>query len=185
MGVFTAGITAGLVLSFAAATPAAAVAAPPPPWRTGGADLSVRLSVAPQVAQPGQWLSYRVRVRNAGPGDAVLPVLTVHLPEEVDIVHVDVAACHPGAARNEVVCPSSADIPSGGSGALTVFGKVRAGTRGPLRAAARLTSEVTDGDEGDNRAELVTRVAPARLAHHPGPEVRRKGEAVRCSHCRG
>ncbi|MEO3808830.1 hypothetical protein ABGB17_07485 [Sphaerisporangium sp. B11E5] len=183
MGLFTAGVAAGLVLLVVAAPAPAGV--PPVPWRAGGADLSVRLTAAPHVAQPGHWLTYRVRVRNAGPGDAVLPVLTVRVPDEVEIVHVDVAACHPGATPNEVVCPSPADIPSGGSGALTVLGKVRAGARGPLRAGARLTSEVADVHEGDNRAGLVTRIARVRPAHRPRPEVRRRGETARCSRCRG
>jgi hypothetical protein len=177
MGLFTAGVAAGLVV-FLGAAPPMAVASPARPRGPGVADLSVRLTAAPQVAQPGHWLSYRVRVRNAGPGDAVLPVLTLRVPEQVDIVHVDVAACHPGASRNEVVCPSPSDIPSGGSGAVTVFGKVRAGARGPLRADARLTSEVLDDNQADNRAGLVTKVGPARPAHRQGPESRRSGGGV-------
>ncbi|GAA1503547.1 hypothetical protein GCM10009677_39390 [Sphaerisporangium rubeum] len=177
MGLLTAGV-AGLVLL-------AGAGVPPVPWRSAGADLSVRITVAPQVAQPGHWLTYRVRVRNSGPGDAVLPVLTVNVPGDVDIKYVDVAACHPGATRNEVVCPSDADIPSGGSGELTVLGKVRASARGPLRAGARLTSDARDGNEVDNHVELVTRIAPARLANRPRPEVRRTDGVARCSRCRG
>ncbi|MDH2423910.1 hypothetical protein [Sphaerisporangium sp. TRM90804] len=159
MGLFTAGTAAGLVtvLVFAgAAAPAVARTAPPGGW--GGADLSVSVAASPPVAQPGQWLSYRVEVRNSGPGDAVMPVLTVRVPGEVDIVDVDVSSCHPGTSRRVVVCPSASDIRPGDAGFLTVVGVVRTAARGPLHAVARLSSEVVDDNEADNRAEVVTRV---------------------------
>lgn len=160
MGLHSAGAAAGLVLLVAGGVPAPAGASsghPSAAW--GGADLSVRVAASPRVAQPGQWLSYEVKVRNAGPGDAVLPVLTIKVPVEVDIAGVNVTTCHPGTSRNEVVCPSPVDIPAGGSGAVTVLGMVRPGARGPLRAVAGLTSEVVDENMGDNRAEVVTYVA--------------------------
>ncbi|MFC4531396.1 hypothetical protein [Sphaerisporangium dianthi] len=177
MGLFTAGVAAGLV--FFVAAPLAVNAAPArPAGRWGGADLSVRVAASPRVAQPGQWLSYEVKVRNAGPGEAVLPVLTIRLPAEVDIAAVNVASCRPGTSKNEVVCPSPTDIQAGDSGAVTVLGLVRSGARGPLRVSAGLSSEVVDGNEADNRAELVTKVdegadlavrlSPAATSAEPG-----------------
>ncbi|GGK76850.1 hypothetical protein Sme01_42570 [Sphaerisporangium melleum] len=167
MGLFTAGIAAGLVLFVAAAAPTVVHASTGPrPGRWGGADLSVRVTATPRVAQPRHWLSYVVKVRNAGPGQAVLPVLTVRVPDAVRIAAVNVASCRPGTSRNEVVCSSAVDIPAGDSGAVTIVGRVKGDARGPLRAVAGLTSEVVDGNEGDNRAELVTPVdrgaTPAR-----------------------
>lgn len=159
MGLFSAGIAAGLVLLVVAGSPALVNASAGRPSRLwGGADLSVRLTASPKIAQPGQWLAYEAKVRNAGPGDAVLPVLTIRLPDQVDIAMVNVATCRPGAARNEVVCASPIDIPAGDTGGVTVLGVVRSGARGPLRAVAGLSSEVVDDNESDNHAEVVTQV---------------------------
>ncbi|MCW2880089.1 MAG: hypothetical protein JWQ95_4189 [Sphaerisporangium sp.] len=180
MGLFSAGVAAGLVFFVVAGAPAVVNSSSrhsPRLW--GGADLSVRVAASPRVAQPGQWLSYEVKVSNSGPGEAVLPVLTIRVPDEVDIAAVNVATCHPGSSKNEVVCPSPMDIPAGDSGAVTVLGVVRAGARGPLRASASLTSEVVDDHEADNHAELVTHVDEgADLAVRLSPSTRsaRPGE---------
>src|SRR3954464_5264507 len=81
-----------------------------------GADLSVRLAVSPKLAQPGKPLTYRADVSNAGPEDAVLPVLVVRLPEGVEIIGVNVAECLPGGTANEVICASGQDVLAGGAG---------------------------------------------------------------------
>jgi hypothetical protein len=138
----------------------------------GSADLRVTISTAPKVAQPGQPITYLVKVRNRGPGDAVLPVLRVRMPRDLRIVHVDVAKC--GLAKNGrvVVCPSSVDVPAGTTGSVRITGLVRPAARGPLRARATLTSEVVDPNEADNVAEAVTKVGPgADLAVRFGPAV--------------
>ncbi|RCG27802.1 hypothetical protein DQ384_25020 [Sphaerisporangium album] len=165
MGLFSTGVAAGLVLFLVTGVTAAPVVVNTSSRHVsriwGGADLSVRMTASPRVAQPGQWLSYEVRVRNAGPGDAVLPLLTIRMPAEVEIAAVNVASCRPGTSRhvrNEVVCPSPVDVRAGGTGAVTVLGLVRPGARGPLRASAVLSSEVVDENEADNRAEAVTQV---------------------------
>ncbi|MEU8266832.1 hypothetical protein AB0B89_06650 [Sphaerisporangium sp. NPDC049002] len=175
MGLFSAGIAAGLVLLVVAGAPAVANASSgQSPRLGGGADLSVRLSASPPVAQPGQWLTYQAKVRNAGPGDAVLPVLTIRVPDQVEITAVNVTSCRPGASEHEVVCPSPTDIQAGDTGAVTILGVVGTGARGPLRASAHLTSEVVDENEADNHAEVVTRVAEgADLAVRLSPAKRR------------
>ncbi|MEV4887823.1 hypothetical protein AB0K48_00330 [Nonomuraea sp. NPDC055795] len=127
-----------------------------PGW--GAADLSVRLTARPGVAQPGQPIIYRAEVGNAGPGDAVLPVLKVTLPVGVEVVSVDVATCARGVSAAEVVCTSPMDIRAGGTGGVTITGIVRPDARGPLKAAATLTSEVRDDDESDNAATVSTAV---------------------------
>ncbi|MEV4092647.1 hypothetical protein [Streptosporangium saharense] len=124
--------------------------------RPGGADLSVRIRALPGVAQPGQPLSYRVEVHNAGPEDAVLPLLVVRLPHGVDILSVNVAECLPGRTTSEVVCPSQQDVLAGTDGGMTVSGIVRTGAHGPLTATATLSSEVVDADETNNSAHLTT-----------------------------
>lgn len=124
----------------------------------GGADLSVKVQARPAVAQPGQPIVYRVQVRNAGPGDAVLPVLKVILPVDVDIVGVDVATCRPGRTPSEVICPSPRDVLVGGTGGVTINAVVRPGARGPLRAVASLSSEVEDANEADNTHAALTKV---------------------------
>ncbi|MFC4586641.1 DUF11 domain-containing protein [Sphaerisporangium corydalis] len=181
MGLLSAGAAAGLALLVAAGALVAHASSgrPPGPW--GGADLSVRVAASPRVAQPGRWLAYEVRVSNAGPADAVLPVLTIKVPDEVDIATVNVATCRPGRTRNEVVCPSATDIPPGDSGAVTVLGVVRMSARGPLRASASLSSEVADGNEKDNRAELTTRVAGGaeRRSRTEGRTARTEGRITR------
>ncbi|MFI6811516.1 hypothetical protein ACIBG7_03860 [Nonomuraea sp. NPDC050328] len=150
----------------------------------GGADLSVRVTPEPRVAQPGQPILYRVTVRNAGPGDAVLPVLRVTIPTGVDVVNVNVATCRPGRTVNEVVCPSPTDVLAGGSGEVRIGGVVQAKAKGPLRATATLTSEVKDDNEADNTHVASTPVdegADLRLRlSHAGPyeleaEVRNRG----------
>ncbi|GII90892.1 DUF11 domain-containing protein [Sinosporangium siamense] len=145
-----------------------------PAGELGRADLSVSLIAAPAIAQPGHTLTYHVRVRNAGPGDAVLPVLRVRVPGDVAVVGVNVATCRPGATLNEVVCPSRSDIPTGDTGNVVITGMVRPGARGPLRATATLSSQVIDSREADNTAQasvpvddgadLAVRLAPRALA---------------------
>ncbi|WP_326820036.1 hypothetical protein [Streptosporangium sp. NBC_01756] len=123
-----------------------------------GADLSVQMETLPKVAQPGQPLLYRAEVRNTGPEDAVLPLLTIRLPEGVEILRVNVAECRPGTAVNEVVCPSEHDVVAGGAGGVTISGLVRPGARGPLAATATLSSEIVDENEANNSAETLTEV---------------------------
>ncbi|MGV9775935.1 hypothetical protein [Streptosporangium sp. NPDC003464] len=135
-----------------------AVLAEPGRNNPGGADLSVRLENSPRVAQPGQPLLYRAEVRNIGPEDAVLPLLTVRVPEGVEILRVDVAECRPGTTANEVVCASPQDVMAGGSGGVTISGLVRPGARGPLEATATLSSEIVDGNEENNSARTLTPV---------------------------
>lgn len=126
----------------------------------GRADLSVTASASPSVAQPGQLITYRIQVRNDGPGDAVLPVLRVNVPPEVDILGVDVATCRPGRTVSEVVCPSETDVVVGADGGVTIHGIVRSGARGPLRLSAHISSAVEDGDPLDNDVTLGTSVDP-------------------------
>ncbi|MFI6506705.1 hypothetical protein ACIBCT_03800 [Streptosporangium sp. NPDC050855] len=150
-------VAAGVLCLVLAALPRAALASPEGDgW--GGADLSVRLLVSPARAQPGRLLSYRAEVGNAGPGDAVLPVLTVRLPDEVDVLGADVAECLPGVAAGEVVCASSADVPAGTSGGVRIDAMVRPGARGPLEASATLSSGVVDDDETNNSTRTLTEV---------------------------
>ncbi|GGK56210.1 hypothetical protein Ppa06_10760 [Planomonospora parontospora subsp. parontospora] len=152
----TAGAAEKRTARVGAAEPGAAPAAGRAAW--GDADLSVRMEASPRRARPGRRLVYRVRVRNSGPGDAVLPVLTVRLPKAVRIRYVDVAECRPGRSAREVVCASRRDVPAGGDGKVTITGVVRPGARGPLRATAVLSSRVVDGDETDNTVRTVTPV---------------------------
>ncbi len=159
--VFTAHGAARLVagvVSLALVWVPGAAQAGPEEGRQDGADLSVRLEASPRVAQPGQLLTYRVEVHNAGPEDAVLPLLVVQLPDGVDILGVNVAECLPGRTAGEVVCPSQQDVLAGADGGMTVNGIVKAGARGPLKASATLSSEVVDGDETNNTAQLLTPV---------------------------
>ncbi|WP_440072568.1 hypothetical protein [Streptosporangium sp. OZ121] len=150
-------IVAGMICLALVATPRGALASPDDDgW--GGADLSVRLTVSPKRAQPGRPLTYRAEVRNDGPGDAVLPLLTVRLPEKVAVVGVNVAECLPGAAAGEVICPSPTDVLAGQTGGVTIIGMVGSDARGPLRASATLSSEVVDDDETDNFSETLTEV---------------------------
>lgn len=148
-------VVTGLVCVVVAGVPQPASAVEPQ-W--GAADLSVRISAAPKVAQPGQPLVYRVKVHNKGPGDAVLPVLRVRVPRQIQIIHVNVAECRPTRVYNEVVCESNRDVVAGESGSLTITGLVRPGARGPLRAEAQISSEVLDSRESDNVAAAVTEV---------------------------
>jgi hypothetical protein len=123
-----------------------------------GADLSVRLTVSPALAQPGKPLIYQAAVSNEGPEDAVLPVLIVRLPEEVEILGTNVAECLPGSAANEVICASQQDVLAGGTGGVTISGIVRPGARGPLRATAMLSSAVVDENGANDSAQTLTSV---------------------------
>ncbi|MEU7896797.1 hypothetical protein AB0B45_28545 [Nonomuraea sp. NPDC049152] len=126
----------------------------------GQADLSVKVSASPSVAQPGHPITYRVDVRNAGPGDAVLPVLNVVVPDGVEVVGVDVTTCRPGRTLNEVVCPSPVNVAAGGTGGVTIKGNVRPHAAGPLRLVASMSAQGADVDDSDNRASLTTTVDP-------------------------
>lgn len=126
----------------------------------GQANLSVKVSASPSVAQPGHPITYRVDVRNAGPGDAVLPVLNVVVPDGVEVVGVDVTTCRPGRTLNEVVCPSPVNVAAGGTGGVTIKGNVRPHAAGPLRLVASMSAQGADVDDSDNRASLTTTVDP-------------------------
>jgi uncharacterized repeat protein (TIGR01451 family) len=147
-------VVTGLMCVFVAGAPQPVLAAN----KWGAADLSVGISASPKVAQPGQPLTYRVKVHNKGPGDAVLPVLRVRVPKDFQIINVDVAECTAGRTFNEVVCRASRDVLAGGTGSMTIMGLIRPDAHGPLRARATLTSEVVDHDEADNAAETLTKV---------------------------
>ncbi|WP_152990225.1 DUF11 domain-containing protein [Sphaerimonospora mesophila] len=150
-------VVTGLICVFVAGVPRPAVAMDQvEQW--GAADLAVRISASPKVAQPGQPLVYRVKVDNRGPGDAVLPVLRVDVPRDFQIINVNVAECRPVRGHRQVVCESDRDVVAGESGSLTITGVVRPGASGPLRARASVDSEVVDGHEADNRAKTVTKV---------------------------
>ncbi|MFC4057900.1 hypothetical protein ACFOWE_06320 [Planomonospora corallina] len=138
----------------------------------------MRLQASPRRAQPGQRLVYRARVRNAGPGEAVLPVLTVRVPRGVRILHVDVAECRPGRTAREVVCATGRDVPVGEGGKVTITGVVRPGAKGPLLATARLSSQVLDGDESDNAARTVTRIGEGADLSVRLSGLRRAGRTV-------
>ncbi|GAA0923293.1 hypothetical protein [Nonomuraea longicatena] len=122
------------------------------------ADLSVRITSEPAVAQPGQPIAYRVEVANAGPGDAVLPVLVVSVPPEVRILHTNVATCRPGTTSHQVRCASATDVRAGGGGGVTITGLVGTSARGPLRTVAKLTSATADANERDNTFTHLARV---------------------------
>ncbi|MEU6996926.1 hypothetical protein [Nonomuraea sp. NPDC046570] len=153
MGHFPARFLAGFVGIVVAGSPLVAYAGD-----GGRADLSVRVTTSPAVAQPGQPIAYHVQVGNAGTGEAVLPVLRLVVPQGVRVVGVDVATCRPGGTPNEVVCPSSQNVPPGGTGAVIVNGIVKPGARGPLRAIAALTAQAPDENEQDNIAAAITEV---------------------------
>lgn len=150
-------VVAGVICLVLAATTGSAFA-PPDEDGWGGADLSVLLTVFPKRAQPGQPLTYQAEVRNAGPGDAVLPVLVVRLPDGVSVIGVNVAECLPGTIPGEVVCASAKDVPAGQAGGVTINTVVRSGARGPLEASATLSSEVVDDDETNNSSRTLTEV---------------------------
>ncbi|NUR84229.1 MAG: hypothetical protein HOY71_09105 [Nonomuraea sp.] len=122
----------------------------------GTADRSVSMSVQPGRAQPGRPILYQVRVRNDGPGDAVLPVLTVTMPRGVQIVGVNVGNCRQGRGTNEIVCSAADDVLVGQSGTLVISGTVRPGASGPLRASASISSEIEDSDVADNTVLSAT-----------------------------
>ncbi|GAA3428247.1 hypothetical protein ACWDTT_05930 [Streptosporangium sandarakinum] len=154
----TAGVVAGFISLALLGAWGMTPSSPRQEKKTIGADMSVRLVSSPKPAQPGQILIYRAEVRNNGPEDAVLPLLTVRLPRGVDVLRVDVAECRPGATAREVVCPSQRDVLAGETGGVTVSGLVRPGAGGPLTATATLSSEVVDANEADNVARAVTPV---------------------------
>lgn len=150
-------VVTGLFCVFVAGVPRPAMAVDQAEqW--GTADLAVRISASPKVAQPGRPLVYRVKVNNRGPGDAVLPVLRVDLPRDFQIINVNVAECRSMRGRHRVVCESDRDVVAGESGSLAITGVVRSRASGPLRASAGIDSEVVDGHEADNRAKAVTKV---------------------------
>ncbi|MDF5751317.1 hypothetical protein [Spongiactinospora sp. TRM90649] len=184
-----AGVVAGLLGTGVWAAPGVAIGDPAPPYPPGGApqvprplvprpeatprptptpipveppaaDLSVRMTSYPRVAQPGRPVGYRVEVGNAGPGPAVRPELRVRLPQGMKVLSVDVAECRPGTSggSGEVVCASGSDVLSGGHGVLTVVGMVPPEARGPLRAVATIRSSARELNPADNTAETVNQV---------------------------
>ncbi|MGI5485941.1 DUF11 domain-containing protein [Microtetraspora malaysiensis] len=155
MGRLVVMVVAGLFCLIAAGVPRVAHA----DARWGGADLSVEITASPRTAQPGQPVVYDVRVRNNGPGDAVLTVLTIRLPRDVKIINVNVGECGRGRGTSEIVCRTPGDVRASGTGQVVVTGLVRAAAQGPLRAQVELTSQIADPHPENNTAEVVTPVA--------------------------
>ncbi|MBB5134666.1 hypothetical protein HNP84_004400 [Thermocatellispora tengchongensis] len=139
-GRLAAGALAGGVCAAAAIVPGGATT---PALADGRPALSVSITAHPKIAQPGRPLTYRVYVRNTGPGDAVTPVLRVRLPDEVTIKGTDVSECRPARGKhgaNEVVCASGFDVPAGYGGGVNIVGTVSTRASGTLLAVATLES---------------------------------------------
>lgn len=110
-------------------------------------DVSVELTVSPAAGVVGDPITYRARVRNAGPDPAAGATLTLALPAAVALTSATVpgGSC---AAGPPVTCQLGT-LGAGEDRVVTVLGKVE--RTGRIDAAATTASTVPDANPADNK----------------------------------
>ncbi|HUP28936.1 MAG TPA: hypothetical protein VM122_02095 [Usitatibacter sp.] len=128
------------------------------------ADLQVTQVVAsPDPAAAGKDVAFTITVFNAGPEDAMAPLLWNTLPPNADFVWMPPGCEYDGVAM--VVCPLG-DMPNGATRSLKVI--VRPQAAGSITHTAAVDEE-SDGFPGNNAASLTVTVNPSP----PGVAVQR------------
>ena len=125
------------------------------------ADVSVTKTLAPARPVPGQPVTWRVEVTNAGPSTARDVVLTDDVPAAVSGVTATSGstpeACSVADAR--AVSCDFGDVASGTTVVVTIRGTLDEGFTGDLSNTARVASP-TDSSPDDNSSTAVGQVAP-------------------------
>jgi SpoIID/LytB domain protein/uncharacterized repeat protein (TIGR01451 family) len=140
------------------------------------ADISLRISDAPDPLKAGGKLTYEVTLQNAGPGAARGVFLTQNLPDSVNVISVSPSQ---GSCRgtDPVTC-SLGSIKRGATASVKLV--VRTTTGGSISHAGRVEANEADPDLGDNARRLRTLVC-THLGTS-GPDVLRgtQGSDVIC-----
>lgn len=118
------------------------------------ADLSLVKRAIPDPALPGQNVTYRLTVKNAGPSTARNVTVTDPLPAGVSFV-----SASPGcAASGGTVACTVAALASGAAQSFDVTGSVAASSTGSLVNTAKVTSDTPDPNPSDDTASITTPV---------------------------
>jgi uncharacterized repeat protein (TIGR01451 family) len=148
------------------------------------ADLSVTVNGSPDTVLPGDNVTYRATVSNAGPATALTPRLTATLPSGITFLS--------GSASNGIgPCRATAvvvtcDLQSLAAGRSTVVGVVvKTSQAGALRVSFDLTSASPDPASGNNTATAETAVrSPCIVPNVRGRRLAAARRSLAAAHCR-
>jgi uncharacterized repeat protein (TIGR01451 family)/fimbrial isopeptide formation D2 family protein len=128
------------------------------PNPNASADLSiVKTASGPAVA--GSPLAYSLVVANAGPSDALNPVVTDTLPPELTYVSATGPGWSCSAVGQTVTCDAAAPLPTGTTaGAITLTAGLDPGATGTVANTATVASTTDDPDPSDNSSTATVPV---------------------------
>ena len=134
------------------------------------ADLSIVKEADEAAAVPGERLTYRIVVRNAGPSAARDVRVTDELPAGLSVVATD-RAC--AAAGRTVTCEAGT-LAAGASATYRIVTRVASSVDAAIVNVAEVTSRTRDPDPSDNRSRSRVPLDPiADLAIEKVPSVDR------------
>ena len=131
------------------------------PNPNASADLSiVKTATGPAVA--GAPVTYSLVVANAGPSDALNPVVTDTLPASLTYVSATGTGWSCSAAGQTVTCGAVAPLPTGTTAAvITLTATLDPGATGTVANTATVTSPTDDPDPSDNSSTATVDVTPS------------------------
>jgi uncharacterized repeat protein (TIGR01451 family) len=123
--------------------------------QNGSADVSIKKTVTPCLAMPGQTIIYTIVVSNAGPANAQNVVLTDAIPSGITNTEYSTdggATWNPWTGSYNI-----GTLPSGTSKALLIKGTVSSSVKGTICNTAKITSNTPDPDLCNNTstADLI------------------------------
>jgi uncharacterized repeat protein (TIGR01451 family) len=119
---------------------------------SGEADLSIQMTDNPDPVEVGGELTYRLRVRNLGPGDATGVILTDTLPANVNFV-----SASSGCSRSGSIVTCELGNMSDGESDVRLI-RVRPTMAGGFSNTATVRANETDPDPANNTVTTVTTV---------------------------
>lgn len=131
------------------------------PLRPASADVSVRVSDAPDPVEAGQKLTYTVTVTNAGADEATGVTLSVALPTTTGFLEHTAAPPTRCAGEGPTTTCDLDAIQSGASRVVTIA--IKPAASGAAEVTASATSAASDPAPANNVARATTRVLPPRL----------------------
>jgi uncharacterized repeat protein (TIGR01451 family) len=126
------------------------------------ADVSVVKSASPNPVSPGQVLTYRIIVSNAGPSDAENVVLTDAVPSGITGAEFSTdggITWNPWTGSYTI-----GTLPAGSSRTILIRGTVSSSCKGSITNTATVTSTTPDPNQNNNTSTVITKVKPTESA---------------------
>lgn len=126
--------------------------------RQVAADLAASISAEPNVAVPGQTITYTLGMTNAGPDTASTPRFGMGMPAGTTFVAVNApgwTCATPQVGQTGSLTCTGASLAAGASASITLTVRVNAGATGEVSATVSAFSNTNDPKSIDNSAHLV------------------------------